>query len=102
MLSYYNIILQILYHIGLVGGVIYVNCFRTIYKTTMHDNEAVGTSNIGIFAFISLFAIMMFLDLIYLELFYYMISLCFIIMKKTQSDQGQNEKESDPRWEGGG
>lgn len=80
----HNIILQVLYYIGIIGGMLYINCLKTIYKTTLENYEITGMSNIGIFIFLSLFAIILFLDMMFLETFYYMISLCFIYMKKTK------------------
>lgn len=87
----HNIILQILYNIGIIGGILYINCFKSVYRTTIEHNEITGVSGIGVFIFLSLFAIMLFLDMIFLEIFYYMMSLCFVYMKKTKRKVESND-----------
>ncbi len=80
----HNLPIQCIYYIGIIGSLIYINYIRKMYKVTPDNIRIVGVSNVGLFAFLSFMAIAMFLDLLFLEIFYYMLALCFIYMKKTR------------------
>ncbi len=80
----HNMILQCLYCIGVVGSMVYINYFRTVYKVTPDMLRIKGINRVGVMMLLSVFAISFFLDLLLLEIFYYMVSLCFVFMKRVE------------------
>lgn len=80
----HNLILQSLYCIGVVGMYIYYKFFKYIYIQTPVVDAKIKGYLPGIWSFVSLCLLAFFLDLLLLETFYYMISMCFIYMKKTE------------------
>ena len=88
--------LQLLYNIGFIGMYFYFILLKSVYKNSPNNKFIVGVDKIGIGAIICLAMIAFFLDLFLLETLYYMLSLCFIYMKKTESPK-TTEKIGDLR-----
>ena len=83
----HNLYLQLLYNIGFIGIYFYFILLKSVYKNSPNNKLIVGVDKIGIGAIICLAMIAFFLDLFLLETLYYMLSLCFIYMKKTESSE---------------
>lgn len=77
----HNTLLQLLYSVGLVGTIIYYKIIKYIYITVPQDKLISGSNKIGIWALLMLFATMFFLGGLLMEIYYYMLPLCFIYMK---------------------
>ncbi|MBQ4630514.1 MAG: hypothetical protein IJB70_06005 [Clostridia bacterium] len=92
----HNLYLQLLYNIGFIGMYFYFILLKSVYKNSPNNKFIVGVDKIGIGAIICLAMIAFFLDLFLLETLYYMLSLCFIYMKKTESPK-TTEKIGDLR-----
>jgi len=92
----HNLYLQLLYNIGFIGMYFYFILLKSVYKNSPNNKLIVGVDKIGIGAIICLAMIAFFLDLFLLETLYYMLSLCFIYMKKTESSE-TTEKIGDLR-----
>ena len=78
----HNTIIQLLFVIGFVGTLIMYRFFKYIYKTTPDGKKIMRVNRTGIYALFFVFATAFFLDGLYIELYYYMLPLCFIYMKK--------------------
>ncbi len=77
----HNTILQMLYSVGLVGSFLIYKFFKMVYVTCPTGKKTSGFNRIGIFALLFVAASLFFLSGLQLEIYYYMLPICFIYTK---------------------
>jgi len=82
----HNTIIQLLYNLGVVGSVLVIAAFRTVYTSAIFDIRCHKVAKLSKYAFIVLLSTLFFLDGLHIELFHYMTAMCFVYMKGNSNE----------------
>lgn len=90
----HNVLVQVVFHLGIVGFALYFTMLKNMFKSIPENVKRIGTDRAGVAALISFIILGMFLDLIYLEFTYFCLAIMFVYMKKTKelTDEEYNRK----------
>ncbi len=84
----HNTIIQFFYNFGIMGSVLYIMMFRYMYNSAKTRNQY-KTELLHKMAFFSIILSLMFLDMLTIEMFYYMIAMSFVYMLGNNSKNVQ-------------
>ncbi len=93
----HNTVIQLFYNVGLFGSILYMLMFTHIYKSSVF-NKGKTHNKVHLsykMSLISLIVLLMFLDGLFIEMFYYTTPLCFVYISgnanKNLQDYDKNE-----------